>query len=222
MNIDRSPLREQLAGEYVLGSLRGAARTRFEKHMQRSDSVRQAVQFWEQALAPLSAPKQQAPERELWPQIEARLGWQDQAAERRLGWLPAWGFALVAMISILLWAPWQTRITPDFALDVATSADGQLRWQFAVDKRRNWIDVRVVDVPDLTAQQDVELWLLVDGGAPVSLGLLSEQDGEIQRIEAKVALAQGNGLAISLEPPGGSPTGAPTGPVIAAAIFPTG
>lgn len=221
MNINRSPLREQLAGAYVLGTLRGPARKRFERAMQDSAELRDSVLFWEQALAPLLFAAPRKPARNLLPAIEARLGWaRGQDAVRRLPWLPALGFAVVAAVSVMLWAPWTPKISPDFALALATE-EGQLRWQFAVDKTHNWIDVRVVSTPDLSARQDLELWLLVDGSAPKSLGLLSEQDGQIQRIEATLPLADGIGLAVSVEPEGGSPTGQATGPIIALEKFPS-
>lgn len=221
MNLERSPLREQLAGAYVLGTLRGPARRRFERAMADSASVREAVRFWEQAFAPLCALPPQNPARSLLPAIEARLGWaRAEDAVRRLPWLPALGFAVVAAVSVMLWAPWTPTITPDFAVTLATE-EGQVRWQFAVDKTHNWIDVKVVSTPDLTSQQDLELWLLVDGSAPKSLGLISEVDGQRQRIEARLPLSEGIGLAVSVEPPGGSPTGQATGPIIAIEKFPS-
>lgn len=223
MRLNAPELQNILAGEYVLGTLRGPARRRFEAYLRESAALREAVQSWEQSLAPLLALPEQAPSRDLLPLIEKRLGWTapDKApSERRLGWLPALGFALVAVFSIMLWAPWETRLTPDFAVQIATE-DGTLRWQFAVDKRRNWIDVRVVQSPDVESDRDLELWLLVENAAPISLGLLSEQDGDIQRIKAAVDLSGGQGLAVSVEPRGGSPSGAPTGPVIGAQTFPS-
>jgi anti-sigma-K factor RskA len=65
--------------------------------------------------------------------------------------------------------------------------------------------------------RDFELWVIGDDQTPVSLGVIPmgsnvhlEVDDELrQRID------QGAAFAISLEPQGGSPTGAPTGPVVA-------
>ncbi|GGK23987.1 anti-sigma factor [Salinarimonas ramus] len=62
-------------------------------------------------------------------------------------------------------------------------------------------------------EQALELWLVADGDAPRSLGLV--EDASDIRIEPAVARsAPGATLAVSVEPPGGSPTGAPTGPVV--------
>ena len=63
-----------------------------------------------------------------------------------------------------------------------------------------------------------ELWVIPAGGTPSSLGTMAE--GRMTHMELAAGLAellrQGATIAISVEPPGGSPTGAPTGPVIAA------
>ena len=58
----------------------------------------------------------------------------------------------------------------------------------------------------------LELWAAAGQGAPRSLGLISADGASVVK---KAALPPGTDhLAVSLEPPGGSPTGAPTGPVL--------
>ena len=65
-----------------------------------------------------------------------------------------------------------------------------------------------VEVPEGRA---LELWQVPAGGTPNSLGLI-DLDSVMHAIN--VDLEIGDTLAVSVEPPGGSPTGAPTGPVI--------
>ena len=70
----------------------------------------------------------------------------------------------------------------------------------------------------MPSDRDLELWSIPAGGAPLSLGLLVMQpDGSATLVlsdEGLARRAQGAVLAISLEPRGGSTTGAPTGPVL--------
>ncbi|MEE4208901.1 MAG: anti-sigma factor, partial [Parvularcula sp.] len=67
------------------------------------------------------------------------------------------------------------------------------------------------------ATSDRQLWLIEEGRDPVSLGLLP--DGDVVEValneELTAALSSGVTIAVSLEPSGGSPTGVPTGPVLA-------
>jgi anti-sigma-K factor RskA len=62
-----------------------------------------------------------------------------------------------------------------------------------------------------------ELWVIPADGKPRSLGTMgSARQTHMQLAEAIADLMQsGATVAISVEPPGGSPTGAPTGPVVA-------
>ncbi|WP_292504045.1 anti-sigma factor, partial [Mesorhizobium sp.] len=68
------------------------------------------------------------------------------------------------------------------------------------------------------AGKDFELWMIEGKTAPVSMGVIPA--GQTARMAVTPAvqekLAQGAVLAVSLEPAGGSPTGQPTGPVVAA------
>jgi anti-sigma-K factor RskA len=52
------------------------------------------------------------------------------------------------------------------------------------------------------------------GAAPRSLGLVTDASARLPVPAALRQGAEGGSLAVSVEPKGGSPTGAPTGPVI--------
>ena len=67
------------------------------------------------------------------------------------------------------------------------------------------------------AGRDFELWLIEGGNAPRSLGLLPDSGPARITLPPSLAsrLSGGATLAISDEPVGGSPTGAPTGAVLA-------
>ena len=70
----------------------------------------------------------------------------------------------------------------------------------------------------LAADRDLELWYVGQNSPPVSLGVLNRDAPSAFELEPEIAgkLGEGATLAISLEPRGGSPTGQPTGPVLAA------
>jgi anti-sigma-K factor RskA len=79
-------------------------------------------------------------------------------------------------------------------------------------------EIRVQAVREVPLADDraFELWMLPDAGsAPVSLGLLPRAGTAVLRLSAeklRIMLATSK-VAVSIEPAGGSPTGAPTGPV---------
>ncbi len=73
------------------------------------------------------------------------------------------------------------------------------------------------DMP-VSAGHSHELWVIPSGGKPRSLGTMPGTKRMHMRLAQSLAdlLKEGATVAISLEPQGGSPTGAPTGPVVAA------
>ena len=69
----------------------------------------------------------------------------------------------------------------------------------------------------IPAGRSAQLWAIHGDQPPVPLGTFRETGPGMYVAEAKMGavIAPGTMLAISIEPMGGSPTGAPTGPVIA-------
>jgi anti-sigma-K factor RskA len=70
---------------------------------------------------------------------------------------------------------------------------------------------------ELQASQDLELWIIVGDKAPRSLGVIDAANPRAYALpdDVRADLAAGATLAVSIEPTGGSPTGAPTGAVVA-------
>lgn len=70
---------------------------------------------------------------------------------------------------------------------------------------------------ELQSSQVLELWIIVGDKAPRSLGVIDAANPRAYAMpeDVRADLAAGATLAVSIEPTGGSPTGAPTGAVIA-------
>jgi anti-sigma-K factor RskA len=113
---DKPELQDRLAAEYVLGTLRGGARLRFEAWMREDAALRQIVAGWEARLVPLAdAVPARTPPRRVWRAIERRLGapadpartaglWDSLAFWRNWG-LVATGCAAALLGALALRAP---------------------------------------------------------------------------------------------------------------------
>jgi anti-sigma-K factor RskA len=98
---------------------------------------------------------------------------------------------------------------------VGEEAPEALTVAYRPDTRQLVINPARVAAP---ANRDRQLWLIPEGQQPVSLGLVNERGVQRRVVPAAVAalFARGATIALSDEPTGGSPTGQPTGAVLAA------
>jgi anti-sigma-K factor RskA len=221
MKYQNRELLEQLAAEYALGTLRGAARQRFERLLPQNPDALAAVRRWEDRLVGLAADVAPVePRGVVWRSVELRLRHGKREPVETFGWWHRSRFALAAMIAMLaVGIVLRLAINAEPPRVIATIATEQQAqwWLIAVSDNREQLHVTAFD--DITADSThaYELWALPDSGAaPVSLGLMP-QDGARQLFlnpRQRAALQQASKLAISLEPPTGSPTGAPTGRVL--------
>lgn len=77
--------------------------------------------------------------------------------------------------------------------------------------------IRVTEAKLVAADRSAELWVIPPDGTPHSLGLLRSRGGTALTLspENRSRIAAGAVLAVTVEPIGGSPSGLPTGPVVA-------
>jgi anti-sigma-K factor RskA len=99
-------------------------------------------------------------------------------------------------------------------VSVMADAAGKPLWLVKLGERT--LRVTVVGAAQAQPGKSYELWMLPEGGDPVSLGVLPQQgERSLALSDAQVAaLARSSALAVSLEPEGGSTTGLPTEPVL--------
>jgi anti-sigma-K factor RskA len=220
-----------VAAEYVLGVLpaeeRQAATGRVETDME----FARLVDAWEVRLSPLAAG---------YPDVTPPAG-AKAAIDRRLFTSPAAPTADAARGHAGLWSSlafWRglaavavAALAIAIAIPYVNPPAGQPGIRLVASLAGEGTDVRYLAVYDAAhhevglshvageraAGKDFELWMIEGKNAPVSMGVIPS--GPTVHIELTPALqqklAQGAVLAISVEPAGGSPTGQPTGPVVA-------
>jgi anti-sigma-K factor RskA len=226
MKHDNPKLIDALAAEYVLGTLNGRARRRFERWRAQEWHVERRVQAWEERLSGLALrlpPMRPSPH--VWSHIEKRIG-ANAGGSRSVQPPPKARFpraaiaAAVALFVVLFGGYVGLRLMqPPELHEMATLAaqNAQPSWYLSVDDDLKHIRARAGEGAVASTGKSYELWALPDNGAaPVSLGLMpiaGEIDRELTDAQ-RAALRGASKVAISLEPQGGSTTGAPTGPVL--------
>jgi anti-sigma-K factor RskA len=203
---------DRLAAEYVLGTLRGRARRRFERWLL-SPQVGALVKAWEDRLSGLEPTLHGVtPPPTVWRGIESRLGLRRLSRAPATRWLAVAATAvLFALVGVFALREFGTQPVTQQAF---IEADPQtIYWRVELLGENEEISLHVHQVHDLPPGKSHELWVIpAGGGAPVSLGLLPHT-GDHHRVltaSQRAALAGAKTLAVSLEPAGGSPSGAPT------------
>lgn len=218
MRLNNHAALDALCGEYVIGTLRGAARRRFERALRDEPRVALRLRRW-QAMAPAYSDKAQAqPPREVWKRLEKDLELEryGKPLHRREGFWMAW--AAVASVLLIIAFVMQVTSREHALVQIAelSAKDSSVR---VVARRSNdgrTLALRASRSMVAPANASYELWLIpAEGGDPVSLGVLGALDAEFTVEQPyRAQLKAGATLAVSSEPTGGSPTGKPTGPVI--------
>ena len=221
---------DSLAAEYVVGVLPADERRAAAERIERDGPFARLVDSWEVHFAPIAnAYAAVEPPASIKPAIDRRLfsGAASTAAAERPGlWtnLAFWrglATAAVAALAIYVGASMLRQPVveePTQQLVASLAADGSdVRFLAVYDASRGEVGLSKVS-GEPGADRVYELWMIEGQNAPVSMGVIPA--GASARLDVNDAnrakLAAGAVLAVSLEPTGGSPTGQPTGPVVAA------
>jgi len=221
---------QQLAGEYVLGTLPLAARRDVERRLASEPLLRAEVQAWEQRLLPLTtlaAPSEPSPG--LWPRIAGNLrpqavtaagGWRRWWDDLRL-WRAVSGGAVLATLVLatvlataLTTRPDQQARQPAYMVVLVAPQERTAGYvvQASLDRRLTLTPLQGTAVPD---NKSLQFWTKgTTWKAPVSLGLVTSNRPLTLAMDRLPQVEADQLFEITLEPQAGSPTGRPTGPVL--------
>ena len=220
-----------LAAELALGVLDGAERRDAQRRVIADPAFARAVEAWRAHFAILFA---EWPEASVNSEVERRLIARLDAGERFAttgpsrgnGWAWATGAATLLAASLVL----ALALRPERMVPIAAApvADGSPTLVAAIaptgkgkpfaatyDARRG--EIRLAGTVIVPRGRSAELWAIGGDSLPHALGIYDGSRGARVNVAGSNArrLAEGVTLAVSIEPVGGSPTGRPTGPVVA-------
>jgi anti-sigma-K factor RskA len=230
--LDDAP--DMAAAELALGLLEGEDRAQALRRMLAEHGFAQEVERWRGHLAALF---------DLWPAMPAPAGVLARVeqsidgpvaapaaptpAPRRWFWPATAGLTSVAAAVLLAVIVLRPIPTPGPASPPAAPAPAAMLVASInpveagtpvtaiYDPRSGTVRLTAASFAD--AKRSAELWVIAGDGVPHSLGLLGLSGNSSLAVNPanRARLAPGATLAVSLEPIGGSPTGLPTGPVVA-------
>ncbi len=241
MNYTNPRLISALSAEYVLGTLRGKARDRFESLKFNNTDIKQEVEYWEYHLNVLSYSLESVtPGDSVWHGIQLQLGLitketpdllrssdssgnvsdilsQQKTSPKKWQWLTGLATAACLILAVLLVRLEYAPVDKLQSVAVITNENAKTLWSFDIlgDKIR----VKTTNFVPQLSENDYQLWIVpASGDAPISIGLM-QQSGEYllnkPEIFDQIEVAA---LAVSKEPKGGSLNGAPTEVLYAAEL----
>jgi len=227
---DDLPELEALAAEHALGVLSGGERGEAEARMAREPAFAQAVEAWRGRLAPLAeAVAPVAPPAGLWSAIERALPANDDAAVRRRlrfwrgATLGSLGLAAASLAGVVVLAgQGATVLAPPPPAPIlnaslmSQSGGAEPMFVAAYDPARQALIVTSLMKPGDAAHVH-QLWIVPADGKPHSLGMIAPGASRAMPMPKAMApmFAPGAAIVASVEPPGGSPHGTPSGPIAA-------
>jgi anti-sigma-K factor RskA len=216
---------EELAGEYVLGTLVAAERLEAQTLLSQNLDFAAAVDLWTERLTPLLlATPEVAPPRQLRERILASVEAASSSGNvvdltRRIAFwrgLSLAASAIAAGLALFILLKPAPELAPGNYVAVLQPEGPGPAFVAAIDLKDGTISVKRLGTQAETGKT-YELWAVGGGrAAPQSLGVIDASlkipAGQLGNVDP--ATLNETVFAISLEPQGGSPTGAPTGPVL--------
>jgi len=221
MTTESAQERDELAGEYVLGTLSAEERAEVQRRLPNEPELQAAVDAWERRLLELTdlAPSHQ-PSAQLWQRIERSVAQHIAPVATDTSWwnrlslwrgLSAAGLAATLLLGSILLT--QTTPKPSYLVVLVAPQDKAPGWVIQASSPREiqLIPLGVVEVP---ADKALEFWTKADGWqGPVSLGLVKPGQALSIPLDKLPPLQPNQLFELTLEGANGSPIGKPTGPI---------
>lgn len=220
---------DTLAAEYVLGVLDLKDRQAAEKRLQTEQEFASLVLGWQNRFADLNddidavePPEhvKQALENQLFSSSESSAEpssfyfWQTMGFWRGLSFVAV--FLAVLFGYLAFNKPEQQEEGGSYIASLSSKDNDHSYVTLFNEQTGEFVVRHISGTPP--ADKDLELWLIVQGEKPVSIGLVGYEDKNKPAIPREFIedFDKGILLAITVEPKGGAPEGVATGPIVAA------
>lgn len=215
---------QMFAAEFAMGTVENELRKEAQKRYDQDLVFRHEVDQWSERLTPmLDDLAQLQPSAQVWNGIELAL---DQGADKKLSWfaklyrnkIALVSGALAVLVLVVGMNYWPSFISQPGRNLTATLSGEQVQSAMIANYDSKSGKLLVTTNMQVADKIDYELWIIADGqSAPISMGIVAPSGTAELVLPTNIAtlLIDGATLAVSQEPIGGSPTGLPTGPVIA-------
>jgi anti-sigma-K factor RskA len=208
--------RNLAAADYVLGLLTPEENAQFEALLSFSHEAQQEVEAWREhldifnsSLTPVEPPKH------VWKNIQKVTKTKESFWSNLRFWQGA-TFASLAVAFMFIFTNIQTLDTKNMEyVYVVKNQEHNPGWIVNASLNKNKLIMETVQPDTIPAGKACELWLVVDGLEPVSLGMLPDSGTKEMSIpkgwDDKLSKAK---LVVSLEDMKGAPSGWNMGPVL--------
>jgi anti-sigma-K factor RskA len=224
MKLENSTLRQMLAGEYVLGSLRGRARMRFERLMHADAALRRLVDEWQQDLSPLAQETPAVAPPRVLEAVQGRIGRNERTVGgfwNRVGFWRRFSFgsaavavALAVFTTLLVLRP-PAAAAPSYVA-VLQSEAGQPALVVTGYRNPFRIKTEPLAIRPLASGQVLQIWAIEKDTGAVQPLAAAKPDAPAQIAlsdQAWKLVRNAHSLAISVEPAGAVAT-SPTSSLI--------
>ncbi|OZG74370.1 hypothetical protein BTA51_04990 [Hahella sp. CCB-MM4] len=231
LRYEEPELQDRLASSYVVGTMRGKARSRFEKIMGERPDIAKRVRQWEDKMQPLhEATKPLSPQKRTWSRITAAINHtSDQVIEKLLSKLRFYKYLSAAALSIALvigvvsvstviTSPAVVSPTGINYVAVLEDTNAQAIMVATLKKTDRLLSFDILKKPQVPDNTTLQLWAVSrEDGSTASLGVL-ELKGHVEKNLTKpewALIKNAEHLIVSIESAGGSSNGLPSTQLVA-------
>ncbi len=209
--------RNQAAADYVLGLLDQDDKAAFEALLSVSHDAQREVAQWRESLDTLNQSLTPvAPPDRVWNAVCAQTRPAGRWWDNLLVWKSAAAglFAMLLVVGLLFLRNPSPMVDGDYVY-VVQGNTAQPEWIVNASLSTNTVSMNAIQPVNLPNGQVCELWLMLKGKEPVSLGILPKQGVKTVKLEKswRDQLAE-TPLVITVESPQGAPSGYQMGPVV--------
>ena len=211
-----------LAAEYVSGLLTPEERLEVEARLPTDQALAADVRYWEQRLESLDELAPEVPPSDL---VKARINRSIEAISdltskptskaneslwRRTG---IWRLATAALLLLSVSIYWNSSTTPTYIVVLTAPGATEPGWMLT-SRDGKALEMRPLVATEVPEGKTLEFWTKAEGWEkPVSLGLVAPDTTANRVLDQLPQITPNQLFELTIEQPGGSPTGLPTGPV---------